>query len=98
MLVVVYCLQCFDTVGWAEGRASGLYKTADEWWGAVVVIRGGDYRLRPPQHFGWGGRKRKCPPTNCPFSYFVDICLMFASQIQLKIIIFLCANGKSKLV
>jgi len=29
-------LQCFDTVGWVAGRASGLYKT--EWWGAGVVI------------------------------------------------------------
>jgi len=29
-------LQCFDTVGWAAGRASGLEKT--EWWGAGVVI------------------------------------------------------------
>jgi len=26
------CLQCFDTVGWAAGRASGL------WWGAGMVI------------------------------------------------------------
>ena len=31
-------------------------------------------------------------------SYFIDISLMFASLIQLKIIIFLCADGKSKLV
>ena len=30
------CLQCFDTVGRAAGRASGLYKT--EWWGAGMVI------------------------------------------------------------
>ena len=30
------CLQCFDAVGWAAGRASGLLKT--EWWGAGVVI------------------------------------------------------------
>ena len=30
------CLQCFDAVGWAAGRASGLEKT--EWWGAGVVI------------------------------------------------------------
>jgi len=29
-------LQCFDAVGWAAGRASGLYNT--EWWGAGVVI------------------------------------------------------------
>ena len=29
------CLQCFDGVGWAAGRASGL-KT--EWWGAGVVV------------------------------------------------------------
>ena len=28
--------QCFDTVGWAAGRASGLQKT--QWWGAGVVI------------------------------------------------------------
>jgi len=32
----IICLQCFDTVGWAAGRASGLQKT--EWWGAGVVI------------------------------------------------------------
>jgi len=30
------CLQCFDTVGWAAGRASGLQKT--QWWGAGVVV------------------------------------------------------------
>ena len=30
------CLQCFDAVGWAAGRASGLYKT--EWWGTGMVI------------------------------------------------------------
>jgi len=29
------CLQCFDAVGWAAGRASGQQKT--EWWGAGVV-------------------------------------------------------------
>ena len=56
------------------------------------TARGGDYRgdgvTRPPNILVGGGRKRKCPPTNCPFSYFVDICLMFASQIQLKIINF----------
>ena len=28
--------QCFDAVGWATGRASGLEKT--EWWGAGVVV------------------------------------------------------------
>ena len=36
-------LQCFDAVGWAAGRASGLLKT--EWGGAGVVIcleRGAD--------------------------------------------------------
>jgi len=32
----VWCLQCFDAVGWAAGRASGLVKT--EWWGAGIVI------------------------------------------------------------
>jgi len=30
------CFQCFDTVGWAAGRASACKKT--EWWGAGVVI------------------------------------------------------------
>jgi len=29
-------LQCFDTVGWAAGRASGLQKT--EWWDVGVVV------------------------------------------------------------
>jgi len=29
-------LQCFDTVGWVAGRASGLYKTKR--WGAGMVI------------------------------------------------------------
>ena len=31
-----FCLQCFDTVGWAAGRAFGLQKT--EQWGAGMVI------------------------------------------------------------
>jgi len=31
-----FSLQCFDTVGWASGRASGL--TGIEWWGAVMVV------------------------------------------------------------
>jgi len=30
------CLQCFDTVGWVSGGATGLSKI--EWWGAGVVI------------------------------------------------------------
>ena len=30
------CLRCFDAVGWAAGRASGLKKS--EWWGAGLVI------------------------------------------------------------
>jgi len=36
------CLQCFDAVGWATGRASGL------WWGARVVVcleRGADLHM-----------------------------------------------------
>ena len=40
------CLQCFDSVGLAAGRASGLQKT--EWWGAGVVIcleRGADLHI-----------------------------------------------------
>ena len=24
LLILILCLQCFDTVGWAAGRASGL--------------------------------------------------------------------------
>jgi len=32
----ISCLQCFDAVGWAAGRASGLSK--HEWWGAGMVI------------------------------------------------------------
>jgi len=38
--------QCFDAVGWAAGRASGLKKT--DWWGAGMVIcleRGADLRM-----------------------------------------------------
>jgi len=41
--VLTQCHQCFEAVGWAAGRASGLQKT--EWWGAGVVIclqRGAD--------------------------------------------------------
>jgi len=40
------CCQCFDAVGWAAGRASGLKKT--EWWDAGVVIclkRGADLHM-----------------------------------------------------
>jgi len=39
-------LQCFDAVGWAAGRASGLLKT--EWWVAGMVIcleRGADLHM-----------------------------------------------------
>jgi len=31
------CLQCFDAVGWAAGRAPRLQKKTD-WWGAGVVV------------------------------------------------------------
>jgi len=34
--MTIICLQCFDAVGWAAERASGLQKT--EWWGTGVVI------------------------------------------------------------
>ena len=40
------CLQCFDAVGWAAGRASDVKKT--EWWGTGVVIsleRGADLHM-----------------------------------------------------
>ena len=33
-IVALFCLHCFDAVGWAAGTASGL----QEWWGAGVVI------------------------------------------------------------
>ena len=33
---MVYADGCFDAVGWAAGRASGLQKT--EWWDVGVVI------------------------------------------------------------
>jgi len=42
--VCAACLQCFDTTGWASGRASGLYKLSDEvlvWlsvWSEVQII------------------------------------------------------------
>jgi len=39
-------LQCFDAVGWAAGKASGLQKT--EWWDAGMVIcleRGADLHI-----------------------------------------------------
>jgi len=36
LIILRFCLQCFDAVGWAAGRASGLLKT--EWWGAGMVI------------------------------------------------------------
>jgi len=35
-LVLTTCRQCFDSVGWASGRAFGLLEI--EWWGAGVVV------------------------------------------------------------
>ena len=29
-------LQCFDAVGWAAGRASGLYVKKTEWWSGYL--------------------------------------------------------------
>jgi len=34
------CLQCFDTVGWAAGRASGLQKYGGRWRWALVGLDG----------------------------------------------------------
>jgi len=34
----LFCLQCFDTVGWAAGRASGLNAEETECCGAGMVI------------------------------------------------------------
>jgi len=31
------CLQCFDAVGWAAGRASGLEKKYGGWWRWALV-------------------------------------------------------------
>ena len=31
----IFSLQCFDTVGWATGRASGLYKS---WMLALLAV------------------------------------------------------------
>ena len=36
MVLIILLVQCFDAVGWAAGRASGLEK--NELWGAGVVI------------------------------------------------------------
>jgi len=33
LIQMCYCLQCFDTVGWVAGRASGLQR----YWGMVEV-------------------------------------------------------------
>ena len=35
------CLQCFDTVGWASGRACGLYKLSDVGVGVVICLQRG---------------------------------------------------------
>jgi len=35
-VLALLSLQCFDAVGWASGRASGLLKT--EWWDVGVVV------------------------------------------------------------
>ena len=43
-VLLFYSLQCFDTVGWASGRASGLQKLTDEvlvWlsvWNEVQIV------------------------------------------------------------
>ena len=48
-MVKGYCLQCFDAVGWAAGRASGrIWPVKTEWWGDGVVIcleRGADLHM-----------------------------------------------------
>ena len=44
LLFAVFCLQCFDTIGWASKRASGLQKLRDEvleWlsvWSKVQIV------------------------------------------------------------
>ena len=36
VLLLIVCLQCFDAVGWAAGRASGLYKNrVVGYWGTA---------------------------------------------------------------
>ena len=62
----------------------GVLKRATECAAGAAIIGG----TRPPNILVGGDANVNVSPTNCPFSYFVDICLMFASQIQLKIINF----------
>jgi len=51
---VIFSLQCFDTVGWATGRASGLYKTGclfvgrDDLTGALHDLIAPVVQLSPP--------------------------------------------------
>jgi len=59
-----------------------------KWKTPEAAIIGGTGGHVPPNILVGGEANVNVPPTNCPFSYFVDICLMFASEIQLKIIIF----------
>ena len=44
VVVLILCLQCFDIVDWASGRASGLYKLSDGVGAGVVICleRGAD--------------------------------------------------------
>ena len=60
---ILSALQCFDSVGWAAGRAPGLQKT--EWWGAGVIIcleRGADLLLAQPG-VKLGGSRRISDPA-----------------------------------
>ena len=41
----VLCLQCFDTVGWAAGRASGLLKTMVGCWHGICLEWGADLHI-----------------------------------------------------
>jgi len=46
LIGLLFCLQCFDAVGWVAGRASGLWKT--ERWDAGMVMclgRGADLHM-----------------------------------------------------
>jgi len=49
-VILPWCLQCFDAVGWAAGRGHAACKKT-EWWGAGVVIcleRSADLHMAQP--------------------------------------------------
>jgi len=35
--IILHCIQCFDAVSWAAGRASGLKKNIAGWWTWALI-------------------------------------------------------------